>query len=136
MANSGDYLFWVYGICIGKRVLYVGYTDNPVRRFEEHFERACNISSNNRHPVYANLHSAMRKGIIPRFKILGVKYNKNLEGHYSDRHSSTMIQYTFKSDKPITNYSGSILSEMRAERLKLKESAIKQMSFFKQYLCS
>lgn len=101
MAASGECHFWVYGIYIGSRIIYVGYSCEPIRRIREHFRKARRLPANTNSYVYYYMHMAMQGGVIPRFKILAVSYGTNLEGDYIERHRAETFNYCPQSSKPL-----------------------------------
>lgn len=91
MAASGEYHFWVYGIYFGKRIVYVGSTSDPERRFREHFNKSCNMQSNANNRLYALINYAMARGVFPKFKILHVEYYHNREGDIADKYRDKLV---------------------------------------------
>lgn len=61
---------YIYGIFISSRVIYIGRTSDPVARCHSHM--VCAMDQNRRYgaALYTVLHECLKKGIVPRFKII------------------------------------------------------------------
>lgn len=133
MAEVDDSRFWGYGIYIGKRIVYVGYTKFPEQRFRKHFRMSRDVINYRPEPIHVALNKSMSQGIMPRFKILAVHSGCNKENYFIGKFWDKIlnIETGVKWQK---HYDGEYLTNhdcVKKAYAKLRTDTIKQISYFK-----